>query len=366
MVPREFRLSPLGARVFCVIGGIKMDVLKRLTELKDEARTRLQAASSEEDLEKVRVDFLGREGLLTGILRGIGSLPVEQRADVGSLGNRVKGDVESQLEEARDRVRAGQRDQQLRGEGIDVTAPGRAMPMGRYHPLMQTLDEVLEVFVAMGYAVARGPEVESEWHNFTGLNLPADHPARDMQDSFYVTDELVLRTQTSPIQLRYMQRFAPRLPVRIVGPGRVYRRGDDDVSHSPVFHQCEALLVDRNVTFGHLRGTLMDFARRLFGDEVEVRFRPSYFPFTEPSAEVDVSCTACGGRGCSTCSGSGFLEILGAGMVHPQVLKNGGYDPEEVSGFAFGMGIERLAMLKFGIGDIRYLYENDVRFLQQV
>ncbi|MFO8060050.1 MAG: phenylalanine--tRNA ligase subunit alpha [Bacillota bacterium] len=343
-----------------------MSVFERLKKLEAEAEARLQAAADGDDVERVRVDFLGREGSVTAILRSIGDLPRKQRAEVGRLGNRVRDAIERQLEQARQRVedRAGRR--QILSEGIDITAPGRAVPTGRHHPLLQTLDEVLEVFVGMGYAVARGPEVEDEWHNFTGLNVPADHPARDMQDSFYVTDELVLRTQTSPIQLRYMQSVAPQLPVRIVGPGRVYRRGDDDVSHSPVFHQCEALLVDRHVTFGHLRGTLMDFAHRLFGEKVEVRFRPSYFPFTEPSAEVDVSCTSCHGKGCVTCGGSGFLEVLGAGMVHPRVLENGGYDPDEVSGFAFGMGIERLAMLKFGIGDIRYFYENDVRFLQQL
>ncbi len=342
-----------------------MDALKRLEELRQSATEKLKEATDEEELERIRVGFLGREGLVTGILRGIGQLRAEDRADVGRLGNAVKSEIEGLLEQARERVDKESHKRRLDDEKLDVTAPGRKLPTGRYHPMLQTWEETIGILVSMGYSVARGPEVETDWHNFTGLNLPPNHPARDMQDSFYVTDDLVLRTQTSNIQLRYMQRVAPRLPVRIVGPGRVYRRGDDDMSHTPVFHQCEALLVDRGVTFGHLRGTLEDFAHRLFGDEATVRFRPSYFPFTEPSAEVDVSCTVCRGSGCPTCSGTGFLEILGAGMVHPQVLKNGGYDPEEVSGFAFGMGIDRLAMLRFRIRDMRALFVNDVRFLEQ-
>lgn len=342
-----------------------MDALKTLEELRQIAAEKLREARGEEDLERIRVAFLGREGSVTGILRGIGNLPAQDRADVGRLGNAVRDEIEGLLRQARERVEQESHRRRLEDEKLDVTAPGRKPPAGRYHPLLQTWEETIGILVSMGYSVARGPEVETDWHNFTGLNLPPDHPARDMQDSFYVTDRLVLRTQTSPIQLRYMQRVAPRLPVRIVGPGRVYRRGDDDMSHTPVFHQCEALLVDRGVTFGHLRGTLEDFAHRLFGDEATVRFRPSYFPFTEPSAEVDVSCTVCRGSGCPTCSGTGFLEILGAGMVHPEVLRNGGYDPDEVSGFAFGMGIDRLAMLRFRIRDMRSLYVNDVRFLEQ-
>ncbi len=343
-----------------------MDVLDELQDLREDALRELEAAGDEDDIERVRVRYLGREGSVTLILRGIGELPTEQRADVGRLGNRVKAEIESAIESARSRLAAESRRRKLREDAVDVTSPGRRHFYGRRHPITQAMDEVLGILVGMGYAVATGPEVETDWYNFTGLNIPPDHPARDMQDSFYVTDNLVLRTQTSPVQLRHMEKVAPKLPVRIVGPGRVFRRGDDDASHSPVFHQCEALLVDEGVTFGQLRGTLLDFARRLLGEHVQVRFRPSYFPFTEPSAEVDISCTVCGGTGCSTCSQTGFLEIGGAGMVHPLVLENGGYDPEQVSGFAFGMGVDRMAMLKWSIPDIRYLYQNDVRFLQQL
>ncbi len=343
-----------------------MNVLDELQNLREEALNQLRDADDADDIERVRVRFLGREGSVTLILRGIGDLPPEERADVGRLGNQVKGEMEDAIEEARSRVEEKKRQRHMREETLDVTSPGRRDFYGRRHPITVALEEILGVMVGMGYSVETGPEVETDWYNFTGLNIPPDHPARDMQDSFYINDFLVLRTQTSPVQLRYMKKVAPDLPVRIVGPGRVFRRGDDDASHSPVFYQCEALLVDEGITFGHLRGTLMDFARRLLGDEVDVRIRPSYFPFTEPSAEVDISCTVCGGPGCSTCSNTGFLEIGGAGMVHPQVLTNGGYDPEQVSGFAFGMGVDRMAMLKYAIPDIRYLYQNDVRFLRQL
>ena len=326
----------------------------------------LEKAEKPEAIEKVRIEYLGRGGSIVSILRGIGDLPEEQRAQVGRVGNQVKSEVERAIEDALRNVEEIQKRNRIKEERVDITAPGRPIPTGRLHPLSRTMDEVLDILVSMGYQVARGPEVETEWYNFTGLNIPADHPARDMQDSFYLSDELVLRTQTSPIQLRYMQSVSPQIPVCIVGPGRVYRRGDEDISHTPVFHQCEALLIDEGVTFGQLRATLLHFARRLFGSEVEIRFRPSYFPFTEPSAEVDVSCTACRGEGCPTCNNTGFLEILGAGMVHPQVLENGGYDPDKVSGFAFGVGIERLTMLKHSIRDIRELYRNDLRFLEQL
>ncbi|MFW5897288.1 MAG: phenylalanine--tRNA ligase subunit alpha [Bacillota bacterium] len=337
-----------------------MEFRRNVDQILQRALTEIEGASDEEELEDIRIKYLGREGSLTALLRGIGDLPSGERAEAGRVANEAKKALQHSLEEAQETVASGDH-----GPAVDVTAPGVPVDRGARHPLRLVLDEVLDIFVAMGYAVADGPEVEQEWFNFTGLNIPQDHPARDMQDSYYVGEDLVLRSQTSPIQLRYMLEHAPRLPVRIVGPGRTYRRDTEDPSHSPVFHQCEALLVDRDITMGHLRGTLTEFARRLFGDEVEVRFRPSYFPFTEPSAEVDVTCTSCWGSGCPTCGGQGFLEILGAGMVHPRVLANGGYDPDEVSGFAFGMGIERLTMIKYGIDDLRSLYRNDLRFLEQ-
>jgi len=343
-----------------------MEVLKRLEDIRIEAVSQLKEAQTDDEIEQIRINYLGREGEVTLILRKIGDLPQEQRADVGRLGNQVKNEIENGIEKAKQELADRKRKMQLKKETVDVTAPGKRSFVGRPHPLTQTRKEVLDILIGMGFSIETGPEIETDWHNFTGLNIPPDHPARDMQDSFYITDNLVLRTQTSPIQLRHMRKVSPELPVRIVGPGRVFRRGDDDVSHSPVFHQCEALFVDEGVNFGHLRGTLMEFAQKLFGEKVQVRFRPSYFPFTEPSAEVDVSCTVCDGSGCSTCSYTGFLEILGAGMVHPQVLENGGYDPEKVSGFAFGIGMDRLAMLKYDIPDIRYLYHNDVRFLRQL
>ncbi len=337
-----------------------MDPKERVGELLHRALEEIADADDEGALERIRISYLGREGSLTAILRSIGELPPEDRAPVGKRANAAKNQLESALETAREALSA------IPFEApVDVSAPGLPVDRGTRHPLRIVLDEVLDIFVAMGYSVADGPEVETEWFNFTGLNIPEDHPARDMQDSYYVGKDLVLRSQTSPIQLRYMREHAPQLPVQIVGPGRTYRRDTEDPSHSPVFHQCEALLVDRGITMGHLRGTLTEFARRLFGEHVNVRFRPSYFPFTEPSAEVDVTCTSCGERGCPACGGKGFMEILGAGMVHPTVLENGGYDPEAVSGFAFGMGIERLAMIKYGINDLRSFYRNDLRFLGQ-
>ncbi len=337
-----------------------MDPKGEISEIRERALSEIASAQDEEEIESLRIAYLGREGRLTMILRSIGGLPENRRAEVGKEANAAKKAIEDALKDAQEALA-----QQPRKPSLDVTAPGVPVNLGTRHPLRLVLDEVLDIFVAMGYSIAEGPEVEEEWYNFTGLNIPEDHPARDMQDSYYVGQDLVLRSQTSPIQLRYMQTHAPRLPVRIVGPGRTYRRDTEDPSHSPVFHQCEALLVDKGVHMGNLRGTLTEFARRLFGDAVNVRFRPSYFPFTEPSAEVDVTCTNCWERGCSTCGGQGFMEILGAGMVHPRVLENGGYSPDDVSGFAFGMGIERLAMIKFGISDLRSLYRNDLRFLRQ-
>ncbi len=324
--------------------------------------------------------FLGKKGLLTGILRGMGALPPEERPLAGQWANAVRDRLNALLAEREAALVARETESRLAAEALDVTLPGRRPPLGHRHPLRVVWTEVEAIFRGMGYEVFEGPEIEYDYYNFETLNIPKGHPARDMQDSFYVTDEILLRTHTSPSQIRFMRQRAPRLPVRMIAPGRVYRR-DDDATHSPMFHQVEGLLVDAGVTFGDLKGTLLSFARQMYGEGAQIRLRPSYFPFTEPSAEVDVSCAICGGSGrlveaelsgapagglpCRTCKGTGWLEVLGAGMVHPVVLKNGGYDPERVTGFAFGMGIERLAMLKYGIDDLRLFFQNDLRFISQ-
>jgi phenylalanyl-tRNA synthetase alpha chain len=299
---------------------------------------------------------------LTQFLRSLGTLPVEERPRVGAAANEARRDLEAlvdaRLQEARERER---REERARTRP-DLTLPGRRPPRGVRHPIVQVRDEIVGVFAALGFSVAEGPEVETDYYNFEALNLPPDHPARDMQDTFYFSADTLLRTHTSPVQIRVMQ--AQRPPVRIVVPGRVYRR-DADITHSPMFHQVEGLAVDRDVSMADLKGTLELFARAMFGGDSRIRFRPSFFPFTEPSAEVDVLCFACAGKGCRVCKQTGWLEILGSGMVHPHVLRNVGYDPEEVTGWAFGMGIERVAMLKYGVDDIRLFFENDVRFLRQ-
>lgn len=344
---------------------------ERIESLRAEALSACGAAASLADLEEVRVRYLGRRGALTALLRELGSLDPAERPAVGSLANAVRDELERTLEARRRELEAEEEAHRLRAEVVDVTLPGRRPQVGHAHPLRQVAAEIEAIFRNLGYDVFEGPEIEYDYFNFEALNIPPDHPAREMQDSFYVTDKVLLRTHTSPAQIRYMRRVAPRLPVRMIAPGRVYRR-DDDATHSPMFHQVEGLLVDRDVSLADLKGTLAAFARRMFGEGARVRLRPSYFPFTEPSAEVDVSCTICGGAGvagggqpCRTCKGSGWLEILGAGMVHPEVLRNGGYDPGEVSGFAFGMGVERIAMLKYGIDDLRLFFQNDLRFITQ-
>lgn len=340
------------------------ELLACLERARTAAAEAVAAAEHLATLEAVRVRFLGRSGEITQVLRSLGQVETDRRPEVGRLANEARAEVERLIAERASRLEEVELDRRLEGEWVDITLPGTVPPPGAYHPLTLTLAEIERIFVSMGFEVAEGPEVETDWYNFQALNIPRDHPARDMQASFYLTGDILLRTQTSPVQVRYMRANTPRLPVKIIAPGRVYRR-DDDATHSPVFHQVEGLLVDRGVTMGDLKGVLDLFAREVFGPRTRTRFRPSYFPFTEPSAEVDVSCTICGGSGCRTCKGTGWLEILGAGMVHPQVLRNGGYDPEEVSGFAFGLGIERVAMLRYGIGDIRLLYAGDVRFLRQ-
>ncbi len=322
----------------------------------------LAAARSADELEALRVKYLGRQGLLTQLLRSIPSLPPEERPALGRQANEAKAKIEALLAERLAELRRAERQRTLAAQRFDLTLPGRRPPVGPLHPLTQVLDEIIEIFLGLGFAVAEGPEVESDFYNFEALNIPKDHPARDMQDTFYLSDDVLLRTHTSPVQIRTME--AQRPPVRIICPGKVYRR-DADITHSPMFHQVEGLAVDRDVSMGDLKGTLELFAREMFGPKTRIRFRPSFFPFTEPSAEVDVRCFLCGGEGCRVCTQSGWLEILGSGMVHPRVLRTVGYDPEEVIGWAFGMGVERIAMLKYGIDDIRLFFENDLRFLSQ-
>jgi len=334
----------------------------RVDAILEEARGAAVGARSAAELEQLRVRFLGRQGELTQLLRSLGKLPPDERPLVGAAANEAKRELEALLDarlaEARDAERARARRQQR----LDLTLPGRRPPVGAVHPLTRVHDEIVTIFVGLGFSVAEGPEIETDYYNFEALNFPLDHPARDMQDTFFLPGDRLLRTHTSPVQIRTMQ--AQRPPVRIICPGTVYRR-DADVTHSPMFTQVEGLAVDRHVTMADLKGTLELFARAMFGPRSRIRFRPSFFPFTEPSAEVDVLCFLCGGEGCRVCRQSGWLEILGSGMVHPQVLRNVGYDPEEVTGWAFGMGIERIAMLKYGIDDIRLFFENDLRFLRQ-
>ncbi|HBT47208.1 MAG TPA: phenylalanine--tRNA ligase subunit alpha [Peptococcaceae bacterium] len=339
-------------------------MLQAISELKERAILELSEVQDLEGLEAIRIKYLGKKGELTQILRGMGQLPPEERPRVGQLANQAREELEAALRTARSRLLEEEKERRLKKERLDVTLPGRPIPRGYRHPLSQVLEEIKDIFVGLGFAVAEGPEVETDYYNFTALNLPPEHPARDMQDSFYISPNVLLRTHTSPVQVRVMEAMCPRLPIRIIAPGKVYRR-DDDATHSPMFHQVEGLLVDRRVTFGDLKGILMAFLRQIFGPGVGVRFRPSYFPFTEPSAEVDISCVMCQGRGCRVCKQTGWLEILGSGMVHPRVLAMAGYDPEEVSGFAFGLGVERVAMLKYGIDDLRLFFENDLRFLRQ-
>ena len=336
---------------------------KRASEILKGARGEAARAKSSADLEQVRVKYLGRQGILTQFLRSLSSIPVAERPEVGRQANLAKAEIETLLGERLAELKAAERRHALESQRVDLTLPGRRPSPGTLHPLTLVQDEIIEIFLGLGFAVAEGPEVESDFYNFEALNIPRDHPARDMQDTFYLSEDVLLRTHTSPMQIRIMKAMRP--PLRYIFPGRVYRRDIADASHSPVFHQVEGLAVDRNISMGDLKGTLELFAREMFGPRTTTRFRPSFFPFTEPSAEVDVRCFLCGGEGCRVCKQSGWLEILGSGMVHPQVLRNVGYDPEEVTGWAFGMGVERIAMLKYGIDDIRLFFENDLRFLSQ-
>jgi len=337
-------------------------MLSTLDELEKKAMLELPGATSEDALNELRTLYLGRKGLLTQMLRQISSVTAEERPLFGKRSNEIKESLSHAIDEALEKLKASRKDDVLFKETIDVTLPGRAVGLGRLHPVTMVSQEICRIFARMGFNVVEGPEVETDYYNFEALNIPKDHPARDMQDTFYVEDNIVLRTHTSPVQIRTMEKMKP--PVRILSPGRVYRP-DSDVSHTPMFHQVEGLMVDKGITFGDLKGTLTYFLRQIFGGDILLRFRPSFFPFTEPSAEVDIRCVMCGGKGCRVCGQSGWLEILGSGMVDPAVFENVGYDPEEVTGFAFGLGVERIAMLKYGISDIRLFFENDWRFLEQ-
>lgn len=337
---------------------------QQLKSIKQEATEAFSKADSVLKLNDLRVKYLGKKGSLTTILRGLGALSAEERPRVGQMVNEVRAELEMVLNEKNDSLKKAELLERLANEKIDVTLPGRINPIGHQHPLTLTLNRIKDIFLNMGFTVAEGPEVEQDHFNFEALNLPKDHPARDMQDSFYITEEILLRTHTSPVQARTMQANKPNSPIRIIAPGKVYRR-DYDATHSPMFTQVEGLVVDKNISFSDLKGMLEMFIHQIFDEKVGVRFRPSFFPFTEPSAEVDISCVMCKGKGCRVCKGSGWLEILGSGMVHPRVLEMSGYDPKKVSGFAFGMGVERIAMLLYGIDDLRLFYDNDLRFLRQ-
>lgn len=336
---------------------------EKLQSIKQQAMERLKDVKELKALDEIRVEFLGKKGELTQVLRGMKDLSAEERPIIGQMANEVREAIEGKIEEAKNILAAKAQEMKLKSEVIDVTMPGRKRNLGHRHPMNLVVDEIKEIFLGMGYKIAEGPEIETEYYNFEALNIPAEHPARDEQDTFYINKNFMLRTATSPIQVRVMENEKP--PIRIICPGKVYRSDEVDATHSPVFHQLEGLVVDKNITFADLKGALEVFAKELFGDKIKVRFRPHFFPFTEPSAEMDVACVACGGEGCRVCKGSGWIEILGCGMVHPKVLKMAGIDPDVYTGFAFGMGLERLAMSKYGIKDLRLFVENDVRFLDQ-
>jgi phenylalanyl-tRNA synthetase alpha chain len=337
---------------------------QQLRQLGEVALTEISQVTHVDRLQEIRVKYLGKKGSLTAILRGLGSLSSELRPHMGQVVNEIRSQLETALIDKSSELKAVELAARLAQEKIDVTLPGVKAPRGHLHPLSLTLNRIKDIFMRLGFQVAEGPEVEQDYYNFEMLNFPKDHPARDMQDSFYITENILLRTHTSPVQARTLQAQKPNSPVRVIVPGKVYR-SDYDATHSPMFHQVEGLVVDKGIRFSDLKGTLEMFIHEIFGSDVAVRFRPSFFPFTEPSAEVDISCVMCGGKGCRVCSGTGWLEILGSGMVHPNVLVLNKYDPQVVSGFAFGMGVERIAMLSYGIDDMRLFFENDVRFLQQ-
>ena len=335
----------------------------QLISLKERALSEIKQSSSMEELDSLRVKYSGKKGELTAILKGMGKLSAEERPEMGKIANEVREAIETAISETREEIKKIELEKRLAEEVIDVTMPGKTFKVGKRHPITQIIDEVTEIFMGIGFSVAEGPEVETVENNFDALNAPKNHPSRDMSDTFYFNDELLLRTQTSPVQVRTMR--SQELPIKIISPGRCFRNDSLDATHSPMFHQIEGLVVGKDITMAQFKGTLELFVQKLFGSNTRTKFRPHNFPFTEPSAEIDVTCFKCGGEGCSMCKGEGWIEILGAGMVHPNVLRNCGIDPEVYSGFAFGMGVERLAMLKYEIDDIRLLVENDMRFLDQ-
>jgi phenylalanyl-tRNA synthetase alpha chain len=337
----------------------------RLKELQEEALHKIDQATDLKALNEVRIAYLGKKGPITEVLRGMGKLSAEERPKMGALVNEVRGHIENHMGVKQEELESQAVRKQLETEKIDVTLPGNPITVGNHHPLTRIVEEIEDLFIGMGYTVEEGPEVETDYYNFEALNLPKGHPARDMQDSFYITEELLLRTHTSPVQARTMESRNGKGPVKIICPGKVYRRDNDDATHSHQFMQIEGLVVDENIRMSDLKGTLQVFAKKIFGEDREIRLRPSFFPFTEPSVEMDISCKICGGKGCSVCKKTGWIEILGAGMVHPKVLEMAGYDSKRYTGFAFGMGPERIAMLKYGVDDIRHYYANDLRFLKQ-
>ena len=336
---------------------------EQLEKIKSEALAKIDASDALEKLNEIRVAYLGKKGELTTVLKSMKDVAPEERPKVGQMVNEVRALIEERLEETKTALARKAREEQMKREVIDVTLPAKKANTGHKHPNTIALEEVERIFVGMGYEVVEGPEVEYDLYNFEKLNIPKGHPARDEQDTFYINDSILLRSQTSPVQARVMEKQKP--PIRMIAPGRVFRSDEVDATHSPSFHQIEGLVIDKHITFADLKGTLAEFARELFGEDTKVKFRPHHFPFTEPSAEVDVSCFKCGGKGCRFCKGSGWIEILGCGMVPPHVLEMCGIDPEEYTGFAFGVGLERIALLKYEIDDMRLLYENDIRFLKQ-
>lgn len=337
---------------------------EKLEEIRQSIGIDIKMADTQEKLQELKVKYLGKKGEMTQIMKGMGALSAEDRPKMGQVVNETRSHVEGLIEEKTNAIIAEYKTAKLKNETIDVTLPGNFNNTGSMHPLNMIIEDIKEIFLGMGYTMSEGPQVELDYYNFERMNLAKDHPARDMQDSFYIDENTLLRTHTSPVQARAMDEFYPTLPVKVICPGAVYRR-DDDATHSPMFHQVEGLVVDYGISLADLKGTLLIFAQKMFGEDREIRLRPSYFPFTEPSVEVDISCMVCGGEGCRLCKNTGWIEILGAGMVHPNVLKMSGYDDPNLSGFAFGFGVERIAMLRYGIDDMRVLFENDLRFLNQ-
>ena len=335
----------------------------KLIEIKEAALSELKNINVSQEMETLRVKYLGKKGELTGILRGMGGLSAEERPLIGKLANEVRAEIEAKIDEILTVIKEKEKNAKIESEVIDITMPGKKAVIGKRHPLDLTLESMKEIFISMGFTIEDGPEVELDYYNFEALNIPKNHPARSEQDTFYINDSLVLRTQTSPVQIRVMEKQTP--PIKMISPGKVYRSDAVDATHSPIFYQMEGLVIDKGITFADLKGTLELFAKKMFGDKVQTKFRPHHFPFTEPSAEMDATCFVCQGEGCRVCKGSGWIELLGCGMVHPDVLRNCGIDPEVYSGFAFGFGVDRMVMLKYGIDDIRLLYESDMRFLNQ-